>query len=154
MPAHFVFIMNDFSEEKSRFSMEVDVPADGTAFDARQVQLDAIAVAIKALSIGNLNYYGQTLLQADEDGAPTDPFAQREIGLRLFWREVSGESPRKGTMTIPCANLDLLAVAGQDQVPLTNSLVAAVIGAIETVWSTAVDPDREFYRAVIVGRPS
>lgn len=152
--SQFVFSIMDNSNEKSTFALEVDVPADGTVFDARQIQLDAIAVAVKALSRGNLNWYGMNIRQNDELGAPADVDAQREQGVRFFWRETAGDDPETGNFTIACPDLPLIATPGTDEINLANGTVAAVVTAVEAVWNAALAVNREIYKARIVGRKS
>lgn len=152
--SQMVFSIRDYSGEVSSFRLDTDLPADGTAWEARQTQLDAIAVAVKALTIGNLNWYGYNTRQNDELGSPANPFAQRETGVRFFWRETAGEDPAQGNFTIAEPDLTIVAQPETDDVDLTGTVVAAIVAAVEAVWNAALAVDREIYRARIVGRAS
>jgi hypothetical protein len=152
--AQAVFSFQDWSQEKSNVSVEMDVPADGTAFVTQEALIDAMAVAMKALSLCNLNYYGSRYVQNDQLGEPASEYAQRELGLRLFWRETSGDDPAKGNVTIPGPDLSICATNNSDEVDLSITEVAALVAALEAAWNGTLAVNREIYRARIVGRRS
>lgn len=152
--AQAIFQMRDYSGEPSNFALEMDVPDDGSDYEAQETLIDAIAVAVKALSLCNLNSYGSRYVQNDQLGTPASAYAQRETGLRLFWRETSGDDPKKGTVTIPGPDLSLIAQPETDQVDLTVSVVAALVTAMEAAWNGTLAVNREIYKGVIVGRRS
>jgi len=152
--AQAIFGFMDYSGETSNVSLEMDVPADGTEYATQATLIDAVAVALKAISICNLTWYGSRYVQNDQLGNPANPYAQRELGLRLFWRETSGDDPAKGTVTIPGPDLTLIASNNSDNVDLTGTEVAALVAAMEAAWNGTLAVNREIYKAVIVGRKS
>jgi hypothetical protein len=149
-----IFGVRDYSGEMSNISFEMDVPADGTAYAAQATLVDALALAIKAVTIGNLNWYGTRYVQNDELGSPANAFAQRELGLQLYWRETTGDDPDKGVVTIPAPDLSIVAQPETDDVDLTVAIVAALVAAIEATWNGTLAVNREIYRGRIVGRKS
>jgi hypothetical protein len=152
--ASAIFGFRDYSEETSNVALDLVVPADGAGFEGQEILIDGIAVAFKALSLANLNWYGSRYIQNDQLGAPTDPFAQRELGLQLYWRETSGDDPAKGLITLPAPDLDIVASPATDEVDLGITEVGAAVAAVEALWNAALPVNREIYRARIVGRKS
>lgn len=149
-----VFGFEDYSREKSTVQLEMSLPADGTEWETNQTLIDALAVAFKAVSLCNLSYYGQRTIQNDELGTPSNVEAQREVGIRFFWRETSGEDPAKGNFTLPGPNKALVLSNNSDEIDLTITEIGAIVGAVEAVWNASLPVNREIYRARLVGRKS
>lgn len=129
--------------------------------------------AITALSIaGFLSDYGQLktaitnltlgVLARDlwvgdstnlSDLVPTDPFAQREIGLRFHY---TGDTTNKPYfVTLPCPDLSLVTFLSGDEIDITvGAEVIAMVAAIEQIGRTP-DDDAEtitVQSAEVVGR--
>lgn len=149
-----IFSFRDWSKENSNMALEMDVPADGAEFVAQETLIDAVAVGLKALSLCNLSYYGSRYVQNDQLGEPASEYAQREIGMRCFWRETSGDDPKKGNFTIPGPDLSIVASNNSDDVDLSITAVAALVTAVEAAWNGTLAVNREIYAAKIVGRRS
>lgn len=149
-----IFSFMDYSMEKSVVTLDMGLPADGTEWEANQTLIDALAVAFKALSLCNLNYYGQRTIQNDQDGEPSNVEAQRESGIRFFWRETSGDDPKKGNFTLPGPDKSIAVSNHSDDIDLTITEIGAIVGAVEAVWNASLPVNREIYRARLVGRKS
>lgn len=154
MLSQAIFQFRDYSRELSSLSLEMSPPADGTAFEAQEILIDAVALALKALSLCNLNWYGSRYIQNDQQGEPATKLAQRESGARFFWREVTGDDPKKGNFTIPGPDLDIVASNNSDEIDLSGTEVAALIAAVEAAWNGTLAVNREIYKGRVVGRRS
>jgi hypothetical protein len=152
--AQAIFNFRDWSKESSKMALDLVVPADGAAFEAQEIVIDGVAVALKALSLCNLNSYGSRYVQVDQLGEPADPNAQREIGARFFWRETTGTDPAKGNFTVPGPDLSIVATNNSDDIDLTVTAVGALVTAIEALWNAVLPVNREIYAGKIVGRRS
>ena len=85
---------------------------------------------------------------------PVDPDAQREDGLRVW--AVGETTARLYSCTIPTADRATLAQPGSDEVPLTQTEMAALVTAIEENIQPAVSPgvfeNVTVTRAALIGR--
>lgn len=152
MPSIITFNFRDFSDEYS--SVGLNIPAvDETSWLATDASIATLQAAMLAITSGNLA--SRTLTAYREtvnDAQPTEPYAQREIGLRFHYTDtVSG---KKYFFTVPTADLDVVAEAGTDQVDLEEVTLAAFVAAVEAL---AISPEGnaiEIYRGVVVGRNS
>ena len=150
MASSVTFKVIDFSGEYSPFTLPIPA-VDETSWVATDTAVGTIQTALIALTKGNiarrsLNAYNVHV----NDTFPTDPMAQREVGLRLFYKDtVNGE---KFHVTVPAPDLDLIAEEGSDNVDMTLSVVAALTTAIEAVAVSKYGNAIEFYRGTIVGR--
>ena len=147
------FSVRDYSDEYSSTTLNIpDVTAAN--FDATITSINGINTAIDALTLVNITRVDLALETglAGADIRPSNPFAQREIGLRFFYQDtVNGQ---KYNFTVPCADLSLVAQAGTDDVDLTLSIVAPVVTSIEAL---IVSPDGNpivINRGQVVGRKS
>jgi len=88
----------------------------------------------------------------DSDTVPSDNFAQREIGLRVFLTDdVNG---RKSHFTIPGPDLEALTILdGTDFVDLADAgIMATLVAAVEADAQSVDGNAVSVQRAVIVGR--
>lgn len=152
--AQFNVTFRDYSDELSTVAFPVAEPAgDGSDYASILSDMADIITALNALSIGNIIRHSLTVAYTETgDGRPSNNYAQRESGLRLFWEE--SVSPfAKGYLTVPMPDLTLVATAGTDEVDIAgvtvvNALVALLEANMESPSGNAI----EFYRGVIVGR--
>jgi hypothetical protein len=115
------------------------------------VGISAIESAIAALTAGNI---AQRTLVAYvmpvNDTYPAEEYAQRETGLRLFYKDtVNG---KKFHITVPAPDLSLIAEVGTDLVDMSVSVVAALTAVLETWVRSPYGNTVSFYKGVIVGR--
>jgi hypothetical protein len=152
--ASFNVTFRDYSDELSTVSFPVAEPAgDGSDYAAILADMGDIIFALNALSIGSIIRYSLTVNYTETgDGRPSNNYAQRESGLRLFWEE--GVSPfAKGHLTVPMPDLLLVATAGTDEVDIAGvTVVNALVALLEANMQSPAGNDIEFYRGVIVGR--
>jgi hypothetical protein len=124
---------------------------DDQSWTATQTQMTAIRAALNALSIGVI---ANEILIAQNNtlssGIPTNAFAQRETGLRLFYEDLT--TRKKYQITIPCPDLDLVAQSGTDEVDMGLSVVSALVSALELFMVSPEGNSVNFYRGTIVGR--
>lgn len=144
------FKIIDYSGEYSNFSMNIP-DVDETSWVATDTAIGTIETALLALTAGNI---ARKTLQAYNvhvnDAYPSDPMAQREVGLRLFYKDdVNGE---KFHVTVPAPDLDLIAEEGSDDVDMSLSVVSALTAAIEAVAVSRYGNAITFYKGTIVGR--
>jgi hypothetical protein len=152
MKANFTY--RDHGSEIGSLSMHVDeISAGGADYDTIVAAIAAIASDILAITLCTEAGNGITQgLDPDTDAVPSDAFAQRELGLRVFL--VDDVNGRKSHFTIPGPDLDALTIfAGTDLVDLADAGVMAAL--VTTVEAGAVSADANavsVLRAVIVGR--
>jgi hypothetical protein len=144
----------DYGSEIGSLSLHVaEIAAGGANYDAVIAQIAAIESEIIALTL--CTTAGTALTQglgADSDAVPTDPFAQRELGLRVFL--VDDVNGRKSHFTVPGPDLDALTIfAGTDLVDLEDaSVMADLVTSVEAGALSADGNAVTVTRAVIVGR--
>lgn len=143
---------NDRSNEKSTLSLHFpQIAAGGGNFDAVIASMNAVETEIDAITLcDNSKQAFYDTLSSGED-IPTSPWAQRELGVRVFYvDDVNGD---KAHFTIPgpdLANLDV--VAGTDVLDLTGTLEAALVTAFEANVVSRDGNAVSITRMVIVGR--
>lgn len=144
------FKVIDFSGEYSNCSF--DIPdVDETNWVATNTAVGTIQTALTALTAGNI---ARRSLQAYNvhvnDAFPAVEYAQRETGLRLFYKDtVNGE---KFHVTIPAPDLALIAEEGSDDVDMSLSIVSTLTAAIEAVAVSRYGNPISFYKGTIIGR--
>lgn len=152
--ASFNVTFRDYSDELSTVSFPVAEPAgDGSDYAAILSDMGDIITALNALSIGSIIRHSLTVAYTETgDGRPSNNYAQRESGLRLFWEEDA--SPfAKGHLTVPMPDLTLVATAGTDEVDIAGvTVVNALVALLEANMQSPSGNAVEFYRGVIVGR--
>jgi len=78
VPTSNLFTINDYSNEKSSFSV-TSITANAGNLAAQQTAAAALAGAIEDLTIGELVKQQMSLVILDTPAIPTNPYAQREI---------------------------------------------------------------------------
>ena len=150
MTAQVGFKIIDHSGEYS--TVRLNVP-DVTEINYVAVEGFAVALqtAVAALTAGNIASRSLTAYSIPiNDTYPTNEFAQRETGLRLFYKD--NVNAKKFHVTIPAPDLALIAVEGTDLVDMSLSVVAAVTDAMEAFMLSPYGNPITFYKGVIVGR--
>lgn len=148
------FTLRDRSDEYSAVQFPIAEPAgDGSDYTAVLADVAGIQAAIGALTLCNIAKRSMAVNQvAVDDERPASPYAQREIGLRLFWQETGGLF-RKGHLTIAGPDLALIETPGSDLVDLAGvTAVNTLVGLLEAFMLSPNGQNVEFYRGVIVGR--
>lgn len=107
--------------------------------------------AILAVTTGALTNVGA---KAYDEGQvftlPTDPYSQREIGLRIWGRgQTSG---KLYSITIGTADLDVLDPGVNDEVDLAGTEMAALVTALEDNWRPTYDGSVGTTEAIVVER--
>lgn len=152
--ADAIWTLRDRSDEYSAVSFPVAEPAgDGSDMAAWLTNMGAIETAIGALTLCTIAREAQRINQnSPDDTRPSSAYAQREIGLRLFWQETGGNF-RKGHLTIAGPDLALIETPGSDLVDLTGvTVVNTLVGLLESNMLSPNGQNVEFYKGVIVGR--
>jgi len=145
--------VRDFSDEKSNLGFYIP-EIDSGNFDTVVTQLQAVNVAVAAASLGNIVSFNMSIDTglAGTDERPSNPFAQRELGIRLFMQDtVNGKT---STATIPCADLGIVGQGGTDQIDLTLSAMSGIKTALEAVIVSVDDNPVVINSARVVGRNS
>lgn len=143
--------ITDYSNEKS--TTGVSSPTLTSAnFDAQITLAEALVAAIDGLSIGQLSRATIAQVVEDDPGAPTDPFAQRELKWLVRYRGVS--SGKIYTMEIAAPDLTDNLVPGTDTADLTSTDWVAFIAAFEAFARTPENTSAlvEVIGATLVGR--
>lgn len=152
--ADVIFTLRDRSDEYSPVSFSIAEPAgDGSDLSDVISDVAAIQAAIAALTLCTVARKAMRIQQASvDDTRPSSAYAQREIGLRLFWQETGGGF-KKGHLTIAGPDLALIETPGSDLVDLAGvTAVNTLVGLLETGMLSPNGQNVEFYKGVIVGR--
>lgn len=146
--------VRDFSDEYGRVTFELaEELGTATVSDIDTNKLTPLSSAVAGVSLGAVARESYTMLEGGNDQRPASQFAQRELGLRIFYHgTTSGE---KRNITIPAPDLAALSFpAGGDLADITaaplSTLVAEIEANVVINGSEAVVVDR----AVVVGRNS
>lgn len=145
---------NDHSNEKSTLSIHFpELAGGGTNFDAVVTAMDAVEAAIDAVTLCDNSKKAMYQLRSIGEDTPASPWAQREMGVRVFFvDDVNGE---KGHFTIPGPDLDNLAVvSGTDVLDITGTLEAALVSALEANAESRDGNSITVQRLVVIGRRS
>ena len=152
--AKVTFTLRDRSDEKSAVQFPVAEPAgDGSDYATVLSDIAAIETAIGALTLCTIAGEQLTVNEnKPDDTRPTSAYAQRELGLRLFWQETGGNF-KKGYLTIAGPDLALIETPGSDLVDLSGvTAVNALVALLEANMLSPQGESIEFYKGVIVGR--
>jgi hypothetical protein len=145
------FSIRDRSDEKSAVTIPlVDITA--ISFAAAAAQIVAIEAAIAALTVGTIAQRTVTLESVKvNDVRPANPYAQREMGLRLFYQD--SVTQERYHITVPCPDLLLVSQPGTDDVDLSGvAVVNALVAALEAAMVSRDGNPVDFYKGTIVGR--
>jgi len=144
------FKIIDYSGEYSNVAMNIP-DIDESNYVTINGYVLALQTAIVALTAGNVASRQLTAYSVPvNDSFPANEYAQRETGLRLFYKDTV--NAKKFHITIPAPDLALIAVEGSDFVDMSLSVVAAVTDAMEAFMVSPYGNAISFYKGVIVGR--
>lgn len=152
MPSKISLRYKDYSAEKSSCSWYAVEPS-GATFDitAWLALQTTIASAVDAITLGIRGPHTVAWkVTSGSESLPSDAAAQREGGVRVFYQDDTNKELYH--VTLPCPDYDLLATAGNDDVDLAITEVAAFVTAFE---AGALSPDLNsvtVYAAKLVGR--
>ena len=143
----------DKSDEISNLEMNVaDVSAGGADFDAVMADVAALGAAFLAATecVQAREMFNQAV-DTKDPATPTDVFAQRESGLRIFYGDdTTGEVYH---VTLPGPDWDSVdLLPNTDLADLTDEPVASIVTAIEANGLSPVGNAITVLRAVAVGR--
>lgn len=143
----------DKSREMSNVEMTVaDVSAGGADFDTVMADVAALGTAFLAATecVQAREIFNQ-VVDPKSPTVPTDPQAQRESALRIFYADdVTGEVYHVSIPGPDWANIDLLP--NTDLADLTDTVAANLVIAIEANALSPVGNAVTVLRAVQVGR--
>lgn len=145
------FTVRDHSDEKSTVQIPL-VQITPLTMAAVAAEILAIQVAIAAITTGNIATKTIVLEQEKvSDTRPANPYAQRELGLRLFYQDTVTQE--RFHITIPSPDLLLVSQGGTDDVDLTGvSVVNALVALLEESMVSAAGNPVSFYKGTVVGR--
>lgn len=154
MPGFVTVRFRDAGQEYSTMRIPVEAAVGATTWTELLSYLTTAETVLGNVSIGNIISIGYSQEGVSNADAPaSNPFAQRELGLRVFIvDDVTGD---KSYMTVPCPDLANIALETDgDHADLTDTEVAALVTWIEANVQindgNAVSVDR----AIVVGRSS
>jgi len=154
MTTKMTITYNDRSNEKSTVTLDfAQIAAGGANFDTVISAMNTVEAAIDNMTLCDNSKQAFYDVISVGESIPTSPYAQRELGVRVFFvDDVNGE---KGHFTIPGPDLaNLEVVANSDQLDLTGTLEAALITALEANALSRDGNAITVQRMVIVGRRS
>lgn len=143
----------DKSDEMSNLEITVaDVSAGGADFDAVMADVAALGAAFLAATecVQAREFFNQAV-DTKDPATPTDPQAQRESALRIFYADdTTGEVYHVSLPGPDWANVDLLP--NTDLADLTDTPMDNIVTAIEANALSPVGNAVTVLRAVAVGR--
>ncbi len=144
------FTIRDRSDEYSAVKFPIP-PVDETNWVATHARIATLQAALLAATTGNLATRSlQAYREHVDDTNPANPYAQRELGLRLYYLDtVNG---KKYHLTIPSPDLLLMGQGGTDLIDLTGSVADPIIAAMEDMMESPDGNPVQVYRGRIVGR--
>lgn len=153
MASLLTLTVRDNSDEYSSVAIPMDDVTDQNWL-ATDTEITAIQAAIAAMTTGNIARKQLTAYSVPvDDTRPANPYAQRELGLRLFYQDVV--TSKKYHITVPCPDLLVVASGGTDEVDLSGiAVVNTLVTLLETSMRSPVGNDVHIYKGVIVGRRS
>lgn len=128
----------DISREKSSVAFNVATPS-GAAYDwdALAAVVDTVADAIEAVCLCTRGPESLRVeMAAGSVATPSDDFAQRELGLRIFYIDTT--TNKKYHVTIPGPDASLMVSSGFDEVDWSGAEMAALETAFE---ANVLSPD-------------
>lgn len=123
----------DYSDEYGNMAVTLaDIDGVTRLWTTIDGEADGLVGHLEAHSLGTVKSARVAQdTQAENDTRPADPFAQREIGFRVYIRD--NTTQELGYFTIPCADLDIgSVVAGKDELDLSASPTAGLVTYLET----------------------
>lgn len=145
----------DYSQELSTVQFYTsDVAIGGGNWDTVTGSIEALAALtnVITLCVEASESFTQKL-DPDDNGIPASPWAQRELGIRVFYSD--DDNGRKYHLTIPGPNLQAIETLGNsDEIDLSATEMAAWVVGFEAVAKSQDGNSVTVDRAVIVGRRS
>lgn len=115
--------IRDYSNEVGRASFTLAIASTDTAADLDAMSTD-LQAAVNPVTLGVISNVSFAYVPFESEAIPTDPFAQRELGLRILY--TGNSSNRNFSVTIPAPDLDALTLLGNtDEVDLEDASVMA-----------------------------
>lgn len=150
MPSSVSFTVRDHSDELSTVTFPIGA-VDETSWVATDALIATLQAAVAAATTGNIAFRTLTAYrQVIDDNRPLNPYAQREIGLRLFYSDdVTG---KKYHLTIPAPDLIVMSQGGTDLIDLTGSLADPIVAAMQALMVSPDGNSVTVYKGLIVGR--
>jgi len=144
------FTIRDNSDEYSAVSFPI-APVDETSWVATHTKIGLLQAALAAATTGNIAARSlQAYREHVDDTNPANPYAQRELGLRLHYLDtVNG---KKYKLTIPAPDLLIMGEEGSDKIDLAGSLADPIVAAMEALMESPYGNPVKIYKGVIVGR--
>jgi hypothetical protein len=149
MPSKAALGFIDRSGESSRTSYYVATVADAAA---ASTAADNIQIGIAVITLCNLRDLTlQVVVSEEVPTLPLSAFAQREVGLEIFYADaVTGEKAR---FTIPGPDLVLVGQAGTDTVDIVSNVTMAAFVIVFEANAKSKDGNAvEVTGARIIGR--
>lgn len=150
MTSKVAFSIRDHSDELS--TVAFPIPAvDETNWVVTNTRIAALQAAVAAATTGNIAFRTLTAYrELVDDSRPANPYAQREIGLRLFYSDdVTG---KKYHVTIPAPDLLVMSQGGTDLIDLTGSLADPIVAAMQALMVSEDGNSVTVYKGLIIGR--
>lgn len=142
----------DYSNEGTRSSWNV-AEITGATYVAVVALAEAVRTAIQAISLCNEKDFTATLVLHSSDGVPpSNVYAQRELAIRVFYRDtVTG---RAGSITIPGPDLTVVTLTGDEVLIEDGDVMEDFKTAFELSAKSLDENAVVLTRAVLVGRNS
>lgn len=151
--ASLTVTFKDHSGELTRARFPIPDTPGTDLFQTALDEISGLESALAGIYLGTLVSisYSESPVENPDD-FPASGEAQREKGLRLFYRDdVNG---KKYNVTIGTADFGTLAQQGTDLVPLDHAEVAPLVTWMETEMLSVDGNSITVDRAVLVGRSS
>jgi hypothetical protein len=152
MPGLLTAKFRDKSDEYSTFSVLVPV-INGTTriwtdITTLGASLESAVEDISLCTLVSLQY--RQIANTEDDSQPASGFANREAGLRFFYSDDS--NAKKYHITVPGPDYGTIDTAGSDEIPLTQTEVAAMVTWMEAEMVSVDGNSITVDRVVKVGR--
>lgn len=154
MAGKLTLTFRDFSDERSSVAIPIASPDPlGTDYAVWSGIASTLIPLMEAISLCNVARLQLVAIAGDHnDTRPTNGFAQRELGLRLFFTDqVNG---KKSYITIPGFDVGTFGNPGSDQIDLSLSAIAPLVSYLESVMQSVDGNPVVIDRGLVVGRAS
>jgi len=149
MPTAVTLNLVDYSNEPTHSKFYISTLTSGNIV-AQEAIAEAVRLAIEAISLCNEKSMTATLPLHTASGiAPTNVLAQRELAIRVFYKD--NTNSRTGSLTIPGPDLTAVTVTGDEVLVADAGLMAALATAL-SVTNSRDGNNITVTRAVVVGR--
>lgn len=153
MPGLLTARFRDYSDEYSSVSVLVDDLIGTDVWTVVTGLAAGLESALEGISLATLvSIHFRQIANSLDDTQPASPYAEREAGLRFFYSDdVTG---KKFNLTVPGPDYATIDVPGSDEIPLTQTEVAALITWMEANIVSDAGNSITVDRVVKVGRNS